>query len=219
MADGTLQRIADIQIGDEMVSKGGRVTSITSLANKNEVPSCRITESLVATRMHMMMIHSQSEGFVPAQELAEDHLCEEYDVELSMYDIDTETHAIEFENGIVATDFNEHEIFPEFSEIEKEMALEKAKTVAKLVEPDSLFLYNVYFAGETLIKMQDGSFKAMEDIELNDVVSLGGRVTGVLKIDGNREPRLCRIASHPMSSFARSIWSTCMAPSSKVTML
>jgi hypothetical protein len=191
MADGTLQRMSDIHIGDE-VAKGGLVTSIMSFANNGE-GLCRIDESLVATKMRMML-DPQSGGFVPARKLAKEHnLCKER-VEV-VYDIDTEKHVIEFESGIVATDYNEHEIIPEFSDIEKEMALDKAKSVAE-VEPDSLFLYNVDFAGETLITMEDGSFKAIEDIELNDVVSLGGRVTGVFKIDGSSEERLCRVAPH-----------------------
>lgn len=195
MADGTVKRIADIQIGDN-VAKGGLVTSIMSFAHNEADNLCRIDENLVATRMHMM-IAPDSEGFVQAQEMriessAGEDFCDQKHSG-HVYDIDTEKHVIEFENGIVATDFNEHEIIPKFFEIEKEMALEQAKAVADL-HPDSLFLYDVDFSGETLIKMQDGSFKAIEDIELNDVVALGGRVTGVFQIDGSSETRLCRVA-------------------------
>ena len=149
-----------------------------------------------------MVLDQETGAFVPAKSLLveSEELCNEH--AKFVYDIETKNHVIEFENGIVATDFSEHDIIPEFFEIEKEMALAKMKSLHqdKLLHQDSLFLHNEYFAGETLVKMQDGSFKAIQDIELNEHVSLGGKVVGVYKIDGSHEDRMCRLAPNVVVS-------------------
>lgn len=190
MKGGGSKRIVDIKVGDEL-SDGSRVTGKI----KHVLGNQRVyrLDGVLVTENHTVVMRLDSdledetnkinERHIPVREHPLSELVEDYNEEF-IYCINTTSKRIVI-NNTTYTDWDDLDEM-DMVEIRSKYGKNENNDTNHRISHSSIHKYlDGGFTKDTLIELEDGRSIPIVDVEANDVLINGERVTGLVEIDGS----------------------------------
>ena len=162
--------IKDIKIGDKLKS-GGWVTAIMKLSKENE--TIYNLNGIIVTGTHM--VFHDDLGWIKVEEHPKRDIIKNYTSPF-VYCVNTTSKMLHI-GGELFLDWDETNI--------TDIMGYCAQTNIEKTEDIHTFL-DGGFVEDTKLELKNGDTKKINDIKINDILSHGEKVLGIVKIDGNR---------------------------------
>jgi len=167
---GGEKEIKNIKIGDKLIN-GGYVTGIMKLSREGE--TIYNFNGIIVTGTHI--VFHRKRGWIKISEHEDSKKLSNYDKK-EVYCINTSTKMIKIGKHLFL-DWDETNVTDLIS-YSLQTNIKKAKDIHKFLDGG--------FVEETNITLMDGSNKKIKDIKINDILSHGEKVLGIVKIDGTK---------------------------------
>jgi hypothetical protein len=195
LASGLTIPLKQVAIGDKLAAINGVCPIVTSKFkfNGSSTPMVKLNNTFVSSKHYVY--YEKLASWIEAG----DHPDAEAVMSLPYLDcLNTDTHKVLINNTI-------------FSDYDESESPEVIKSTQKLAEQclnsgvtgSSATDYALGLDGLTQIKMEDGSFKNLRNISINDKISQGGKVLGIVQ---EQVSNICILENNVRVSAAQLLW-------------
>lgn len=200
LEDGTYKAIGDVSIGDRLAPIDGAVPRVTSLLrfDGSRTPMVSIHGTIISREHYVSHDSKMIPAYMHPDAIPSSSLHE-------LVCLNVSGHKFKVGNGLVVADYDEHDAHHVIQEAQR-IALQTLnnRRDANIRVPDS---YHLGIDPSFEIRMEDGSWKPVRNVELNARVWNGGRVLGIVDELCPRTVRIDDLAvSESQTLFVNNAW-------------